>query len=274
MAKRSEWIHAPEHFTPAEIPIAGRMISMIMSLVTLSVLAVCLIRRIQNINNWSKLPITLWLVIVIYVDSYIFVFITAVFKDYGVNASFDICQGAILLCLACYLTTKVLIYIFLVEKAYIIRGSTKPRMKDPLYLFNCFGMLLPYGVVAIINFVWRISYINDNGVCIIGMERKALLPLIVFDVIVNVYLTVLFLLPLRCTSAPRCTTEDHLLICPSPVFVQENRRRRLQYSPSYGVQDLHRRLCDSHLQHRQPDRADRPAWRARLDLPHALQRRQ
>jgi len=152
----------------------------------------------QSIKNWSKLPITLWLVIIIYIDSYIFVFITAVFKDYGVNASFDICQGAILLCLACYLTTKILIYVFLVEKAYIIRGSTKPRMKDPLYLFNCFGMLLPYCIVAIINFIWRISYINDKGVCIIGMERKALLPLIVFDVIVNVYLTVLFLLPLRC----------------------------------------------------------------------------
>ncbi|GAB7340096.1 hypothetical protein MBLNU457_6585t2 [Dothideomycetes sp. NU457] len=143
MSKRSEWIHAPENYEPGDIPIAGRMISMVMSLVTLSVLAVCLLRRVQNINSWRKLPITLWLVIVIYVDSYVFVFITAIFKDYGINASFNICQAAILLCLACYLTTKILIYVFLVEKAYIIRGSTKSRFKDPLYLFNCFGMMLP-----------------------------------------------------------------------------------------------------------------------------------
>jgi hypothetical protein len=43
----------------------------------------------------------------------------------------------------------------------------------------------------------RFAYIDDQGVCIIGMERKAMLPLITFDVIVNVYLTLLFILPLR-----------------------------------------------------------------------------
>ena len=244
-----------------------------MSLVTLSVLAVCLLRRMQTIKNWSKLPITLWLVIVIYIDSYIFVFITAVFKDYGVNASFDICQGAILLCLACYLTTKVLIYVFLVEKAYIIRGSTKPRLKDPLYLFNCFGMLLPYCVVAIINFIWRISYINDKGVCIIGMERKALLPLIVFDVIVNVYLTVLFLLPLRCEFlALLSLTGTFNDMTRSSIFIPEQERKGNEQPPSYGFQNLHRCLRNHHLQHRKLDRPDRYTRRAGLDLPHALQR--
>jgi hypothetical protein len=32
----------------------------------------------------------------------------------------------------------------------------------------------------------RITYINDKGVCIIGMQKIAMLPLIVFEVIVNV----------------------------------------------------------------------------------------
>jgi hypothetical protein len=36
------------------------------------------------------------------------------------------------------------------------------------------------------NFVWRINYINDKGVCIIGMDKIALLPLIIFEVVVNV----------------------------------------------------------------------------------------
>jgi hypothetical protein len=43
----------------------------------------------------------------------------------------------------------------------------------------------------------RITYINDKGVCIIGMQKIAMLPLIVFEVIVNVYLTLLFIIPLR-----------------------------------------------------------------------------
>ncbi|KAI4927381.1 hypothetical protein J4E85_005892 [Alternaria conjuncta] len=43
----------------------------------------------------------------------------------------------------------------------------------------------------------RISYIDDEGVCIIGMQRIAMLPLIVFEVVVNICLTALFVVPLR-----------------------------------------------------------------------------
>ncbi|KAK7702746.1 hypothetical protein SLS57_011184 [Botryosphaeria dothidea] len=139
----------------------------------------------------------IWLIIIIYIDSFLFVFVTALFKDIGLNDNPTICDGAILLCLICYMTTKIVIYLFLVEKAYIVRGSHQSRLKDKLFLFNCFFMMLPYTIVVILNFVWRISYINNGGTCIIGMEKRAMLPLIIFDVAVNVYLTALFLVPLR-----------------------------------------------------------------------------
>ncbi|KAF1362442.1 hypothetical protein EJ07DRAFT_107325, partial [Lizonia empirigonia] len=109
----------------------------------------------------------------------------------------SVCEGGILLCLACYMTTKILIYYFLVERAYIVRGSLNSRLKTKLWVFNCLLMILPYTVLAIINFIWRITYINDEGVCIIGMQKTAMLPLITFEVVVNVYLTLLFVLPLR-----------------------------------------------------------------------------
>ena len=59
-------------------------------------------------------------------------------------------------------------------------------MKTKLYLFNFFGMLVPYMAVIVLNFVFRISYINRQGVCIIGMQKISMMPLIVFDVVVNV----------------------------------------------------------------------------------------
>lgn len=37
----------------------------------------------------------------------------------------------------------------------------------------------------------------ENGQCIIGMRSIAMIPLISFDAVVNVYLTVLFLIPLK-----------------------------------------------------------------------------
>ncbi|KNG52664.1 hypothetical protein TW65_00083 [Stemphylium lycopersici] len=58
-------------------------------------------------------------------------------------------------------------------------------------------LLLPYTIFVIMNFIFRITYINDDGVCIIGMEKIAMLPLITFEVVVNVYLTALFIIPLR-----------------------------------------------------------------------------
>lgn len=37
----------------------------------------------------------------------------------------------------------------------------------------------------------------EDGQCIIGMKSIAMIPLISFDAVVNVYLTVLFLIPLK-----------------------------------------------------------------------------
>ncbi|KAK7715522.1 hypothetical protein SLS57_006909 [Botryosphaeria dothidea] len=203
---------------PAPIPMGGRVISMILSLVTLTILAICITRRVEKVGKWHRLPITGWLIIIIYFDSFLFVFVTAMFKDVGINESQGICEGAILLCLVCYMSTKIFIYTFLVEKAYIVRGSHKPRLNDKLYIFNAFGLIIPYVAIVILNFVWRIAYINKGGTCIIGMQKKAMLPLIVFDVVINVYLTALFIIPLRLlfsvlvlhwvTSFDRTTTDS------------------------------------------------------------------
>ena len=45
----------------------------------------------------------------------------------------------------------------------------------------------------------RISFIDTKGKCIIGMEKRAMMPLIIFEVVVNAYLNILFIIPLRST---------------------------------------------------------------------------
>ncbi|OJD37799.1 ring finger domain protein [Diplodia corticola] len=204
---------------PAAIPLGGRVISMVLSLVTLTILAICITRRVENVGRWSRLPITGWLIIIIYFDSFLFVFVTAMFKDIGINESQGICEGAILLCLVCYMSTKVFIYTFLVEKAYIVRGSHKPRLSDRLYVFNAFGLITPYVGIVILNFVWKIAYIDDMGTCIIGMQKKAMMPLIIFDVVINVYLTALFIIPLRRLFSYQHNTNKSLRIMALRTFV-------------------------------------------------------
>ncbi|UPX19266.1 uncharacterized protein EKO05_0009535 [Ascochyta rabiei] len=137
-------------------------------------------------------------VLMIYVDSILFVLASSIIvHGLGINSSRSICEAGIFLCLICYMTTKILMYYFLVERAYIARGSLKPRLKTKLWLFNCLFMILPYTVFVVMNFIWRITYIKNKGMCIIGMQKIAMLPLIIFEVVVNIYLTLLFILPLR-----------------------------------------------------------------------------
>ncbi|RDA94866.1 hypothetical protein CP533_4272 [Ophiocordyceps camponoti-saundersi (nom. inval.)] len=76
-----------------------------------------------------------------------------------------------------------------------MRPTPQSRFRSRLYLFNSFGMLGLYVVVVVVNFVFRIAEIRD-GICIIGMKSAAMIPLISFDAVVNVYLTGLFLVPL------------------------------------------------------------------------------
>ncbi|KAF3047410.1 hypothetical protein E8E12_004184 [Didymella heteroderae] len=187
-----------QDYTPAVVPAPGQVVSIVLQMSTFGVLCICFTRRTSWIRNWHTLPLAIWLILMIYVDSTLFVLATSVIvHGLGINSSRAVCEGGILLCLVCYMTTKILIYYFLVERAYIVRGSRKPRLKTKLWLFNCLFMMLPYTIFVIMNFVWRITYINDKGVCIIGMQKIAMLPLITFEVVVNIYLTLLFIIPLR-----------------------------------------------------------------------------
>jgi len=178
-------------------PLVGMVISVILAMVSLVIISSFLTQRFLAVKAWNRLPFVQWLVFAIYTDSFLFVFATGILQfGLGVDASITVCESAILLCLACYVTTKILIYLFLVEKAYIIRsGNKKLRLQSKLYIFNSFGMIGIYTVVVVLNFVFRITRM-DNGQCIIGMKKVAMIPLITFDLLVNIYLTILFLIPL------------------------------------------------------------------------------
>lgn len=64
--------------------------------------------RMYSRIHTCRAALTLAVVFLIYIDSYLFVFVTAILQfGLGVNTSISICDGAILLCLVCYVTTKV-----------------------------------------------------------------------------------------------------------------------------------------------------------------------
>ncbi|THV91354.1 hypothetical protein D6D26_09073 [Aureobasidium pullulans] len=203
--------------TGMQIPTVGRVVTITLMMLTTIVLAFCITRRTTSINNWRRMQVPQWLVLAIYTDSLLFIITTAILtKSYNINEDVRICDGAILLCkstfisssikeasaneksgILCYMSTKVLLYYFLVEKVFIIRNPWESRLKDKLYLFNVFGVILPYVVLVILSFVYRIAYIGKDGKCVIGINKDILFPLTSFEIVLNIYLTFLFLAPLK-----------------------------------------------------------------------------
>lgn len=170
--------------------------SISLAMVVITAVSFCLARRLVRVGDLSSLPLARWLVLAVFLDSWLFVLSSTILQaSFGLNSSLRACDAGILLCLVCYLSSKVLLYFFLVEKVFIVRGNRSSRFKDKLFLFNTLGMLVPYCVVIILTFVYRNAEM-DNGQCKIGLKLPANIPLLVFDFTINVYLTFLFLKPL------------------------------------------------------------------------------
>ncbi|KAF1985498.1 hypothetical protein K402DRAFT_455133 [Aulographum hederae CBS 113979] len=174
------------NYVPAKIPLVGRLLTQMLSLATIVVIAVCFI------------------LLSIYFASFLFVIFSSILqRTFGVNDSYKVCFTALILCKAAWKITHGITHADLerlellcclqgwlvpnpgcVEsnanvslKGHIVGGRRNERVKDKLYLFNTVGVM--------------------SGTCIIGMQRKSIIPFLVFDVTANIYLTSLFLLPLR-----------------------------------------------------------------------------
>ncbi|KAK7921114.1 hypothetical protein PG985_009136 [Apiospora marii] len=96
---------------------------------------------------------------------------------------------------------------------FIVRNSPKRRLESKLYAFNSAGLVLYIdfeagAYIVVKGFVagrhtWRLTEHHsrisrlENGRCIIGARRSVLVPLVFCDVLANIYLTTLFLIPLR-----------------------------------------------------------------------------
>ncbi|KAI5791318.1 hypothetical protein FPQ18DRAFT_259619 [Pyronema domesticum] len=170
--------------------------SITLSMVAITVVSFCLARRLAGVSRHRRLPLARWLIFGIFIDNWLFIFSSTVLQSsFGLNTSLKTCDAGILLCSVCYLSSK-LIYLFLVEKVFIIRGN-RERWKDKLFLFNTFGMLVPYCLLIALSFVFRNAEIGSDKQCRIGLKPPATIPLLIFDIVINVYLTWLFLKPLR-----------------------------------------------------------------------------
>lgn len=61
-------------------PLAGIVFSVIICLASITVISAFLTQRFIAIKVWKRLPFVVWLVFLIYIDSYLFVFVTGLLQ--------------------------------------------------------------------------------------------------------------------------------------------------------------------------------------------------
>ncbi|KAF2125334.1 hypothetical protein P153DRAFT_389497 [Dothidotthia symphoricarpi CBS 119687] len=152
-------------------------------------------QRVKTLKNniLRKRTFTSILVLVLFIFGFGFVFCATVVETGQNLRTHQLCYSAAMICLVFYTGNKLTIYIFLLERARVVRAPFFPRRKDHIWLAGMFILLGGFGTIAIIGYLSPTVELSKlDGKCRIGLPSKVSFPLLSFDVGVNFMLTGLF----------------------------------------------------------------------------------
>ncbi|KAF9179794.1 hypothetical protein BGZ51_006650 [Haplosporangium sp. Z 767] len=139
------------------------------------------------------------LVISLYLVSWAFSFIATMLAQTN-NYNIISCTLSIYSCIFLYALSKIIIYLFLMEKVYVVTAVGSTRRDFGLYKVNMI-LMLPYLGVLSLMIIFRVSELENNGHCYIGLLKPAALSLILYDIFLSCWLTALFIRPLMSSTS-------------------------------------------------------------------------
>ncbi|KAI9278016.1 hypothetical protein BY458DRAFT_503523 [Sporodiniella umbellata] len=174
-------------------PDVLEIISEFISLACISILASALGsktfgERIKSLNYGR------FMVILLYALSWAFAATSAVVISTNDNNLVS-CTIGMLSCDIFYAGSKIVIYAWLIERIYLVTAVRTPRLQTIQYKVHLV-MLCPYVVIFALMLSYRNIYLESDGSCTIGLKLIASIPLLVYDFLLNFYLTWLFMAPL------------------------------------------------------------------------------
>lgn len=109
-----------QHYLPENTANGIKAASMTLSVLTITLVAICVDRFVRSVRAWKELPLPQWTLFSFYCLSFLFSAVSAVLKDLEPNTSRSLCDASIFVCLLFYLSAKILQYHYLVERAVSI----------------------------------------------------------------------------------------------------------------------------------------------------------
>ncbi|KAF9125906.1 hypothetical protein BGW39_007076 [Mortierella sp. 14UC] len=150
-------------------------------------------------TNMANINYARGLVISLYVVSWGFTTIAAVLTSTN-TGNITSCTLSIFICLSLYAMSKIVIYLFLIEKVYVVSSVTTLRRDTTLYRFNII-LLTPYTIILVLMILNRVAVLDVNDQCFIGLKPLASITLILYDIFISSWLTILFIRPLMSTTS-------------------------------------------------------------------------
>lgn len=121
-------------------------------------------------------------------------------------------------------------YLFLVERVHVVRCRRYSRKSDRWYILNLGIIILGFGCIAVFAFIDPVADLSSSGVCRIGVPLKITLPLLVYDVTINIYLTAHFVYFAR-PQTKRWGSKAIFQMCEDPLFDQDTSIQSPRLSP-------------------------------------------
>ncbi|KAK4513668.1 uncharacterized protein ATC70_005672 [Mucor velutinosus] len=180
-----------------ELGIVGpdilEIISELVSLFCITVLATAIGSKTYG-ETLRSINYGRFMVIMLYLTSWAFAYTSAVVVSTN-NNNMTSCTLGMLACDIFYAGSKIIIYAWLIERIYLVTAVKTSRLKTNSYRIHL-TMLCPYIIIFALMLIYRNIYLEADGKCTIGLQLIASIPLLVYDFILNLYLTWLFMAPL------------------------------------------------------------------------------
>ncbi|KAI9363269.1 hypothetical protein BD770DRAFT_381167 [Pilaira anomala] len=174
-------------------PDGPEIAAKIVSLFSISLIS--LLFGIKTFNvHFRYLTYSRWLILTLYLFSWSFTTISTLLVTTN-NRNYTSCLLSIMVCDIFYSGTKIAIFAWLIEKVYVVSSIRTTRWKSKAYKFHLI-LMTPYIAIFTLMIIFHIAEIDAAGICIIGLEPVASLPLLIYDFLINLYMTIFFIRPL------------------------------------------------------------------------------
>lgn len=166
-------------------------------------------RRVNSIlNSIQKVMFVEYVGIAMLCVCAIYMGVAAMMISFTTAQNVTACSISIFACLFLYAGTKLMLYMFLIEKVHMVNcafNKFTKRYDSFVYKINIFLLMIPYLGILILMIIYRIALIDDDGNCRIGLHEPSSYPLLIYDTIYRIYLMSLFLYPIygSLTDSPK-----------------------------------------------------------------------